>query len=87
LWGTKSGAMNSSRHFNFCSEGASEISQLRSGWLDQQIVFVPEGTAEMAGYFSIVPFGTNFIRRIFQPLRSWLISFVALRLEFNFPPH
>jgi hypothetical protein len=55
----------------FSSEGRSDISQLRSGWfLAQRFFQVPKGRRT----FSAVPSGRNFLRTVFQPLRSWLIS-------------
>jgi Outer membrane lipoprotein-sorting protein len=59
------------RRCNFSYEGTAEISQLRSGWRPAPNVFkVPQGRRT----FSIVPSGQNFLRTVFQPLRSWLIS-------------
>jgi hypothetical protein len=56
---------------SFGSEGTTEISQLRSGWIPaQNISQVPPGRRT----FSIVPSGRGFLRTVFQPLRSWLLS-------------
>jgi hypothetical protein len=51
LWGTKNGAKKIFAPFIFSSEGAWEISQLRSGWFEIKNDFVPQGTVEMVGYF------------------------------------
>jgi hypothetical protein len=59
------------RSRDFSSEGMSEISQLRSGWfLAKRFFQVLKGRWK----FSTVLSGRNFLRAVFQPLRSWLIS-------------
>ena len=53
------------------SKGTTEISRLRSGWcLAQRFFQVPPGRRT----FFAVPSGRGFLRTVFQPLRSWLIS-------------
>jgi hypothetical protein len=53
------------------SEGTSEISQPQSGWCPAKNIFqVPQERRT----FSTVPSGRNWLRTVFQPLRSWLIS-------------
>jgi hypothetical protein len=56
---------------SFSSEGTTEISQLRSGWCLARIIFQVLKGRRM---FSTVPSGRIFLRTVFQPLRSWLIS-------------
>jgi hypothetical protein len=66
-----------------CSEGALEISQLRSGWKIRQQKFVPQGTMENVRLIPpCLPARNQFVR-FNQPLRSWLISGVASRQGFD----
>ena len=70
-------APNNSCPTFFCSEGAPEISQLRSGWNAVRKSLRPEGTTEKHNPPSLA--GRIYFVRRHQPLRSWLISHVAPR--------